>query len=69
MAAPRMARRNAITIARVCEGSAGDESYAYLQALRELFAIEVAGAPGLDDELPATAEITSLEARRRRRSR
>jgi len=51
------------------KGSAGDESYAYLQALRELFAIEVAGAPGLDDELPATAEITSLEARRRRRSR
>src|SRR5947207_9822759 len=39
--------------------SAGDGSYAYLQALRALFAIEVAGAPRLDAELPATAAITS----------
>src|SRR5207248_9723910 len=39
------------------KGSAGDESYAYLQALRDVFAIEVARAPGLDDALPATADI------------
>ena len=46
--------------------SAGDDSYAYLQAVRELFAIEVAGAA--EDEAPG-AEVTSLDSRRRRRSR
>jgi glutamyl-tRNA reductase len=45
--------------------SAGDESYAYLQALRELFAIEAGDAP---PEAPA-AEVTSLDSRRRRQSR
>ena len=45
--------------------SAGDESYGYLQALRELFAIEAGGAPS---EAPA-AEVTSLDSRRRRQSR
>jgi len=44
--------------------SAGDESYAYLQALRELFAIEAGDAP---PEAPA-AEVTSLDSRRRRQS-
>jgi len=44
--------------------SAGDESYGYLQALRELFAIEAGGAPS---EAPA-AEVTSLDSRRRRQS-
>jgi glutamyl-tRNA reductase len=43
--------------------SAGDDSYAYLQALRELFAIESAAG-----DAPA-AEVTSLDARRRRQSR
>jgi glutamyl-tRNA reductase len=45
--------------------SAGDESYAYLQALRELFAIEAGGGAA---EAPA-AEVTSLDSRRRRQSR
>jgi hypothetical protein len=43
----------------------GDESYAYLQALRELFAIETGGEPA---DAPA-AEVTSLDSRRRRQSR
>jgi glutamyl-tRNA reductase len=43
--------------------SAGDDAYAYLQAVRELFAIEAGVA-----EAPA-AEVTSLDSRRRRRSR
>jgi glutamyl-tRNA reductase len=42
--------------------STGDDSYAYLQALRELFAIEV----GLPEGAPA-AEVTSLDSRRRTR--
>jgi glutamyl-tRNA reductase len=47
------------------KGAAGDEAYAYLQALRELFGIEPAGeAAGA----PA-AEVTSLDSRRRRRAR
>ncbi|TMK63412.1 MAG: glutamyl-tRNA reductase [Actinobacteria bacterium] len=49
--------------------SAGDASYAYLQAVRELFAIEVAGAPAPEEGLAASAEVTSLDSRRRRRSR
>ncbi|TML75316.1 MAG: hypothetical protein E6G07_12790 [Actinobacteria bacterium] len=49
--------------------SAGDESYAYLQAVRELFAIEVAVAPAPEEGLAASAEVTSLDSRRRRRSR
>ncbi|HKP89698.1 MAG TPA: glutamyl-tRNA reductase [Thermoleophilaceae bacterium] len=47
------------------KASAGDESYAYLQALRELFAIETGGEVA---EAPA-AEVTSLDSRRRRRAR
>ncbi|MEA2351648.1 MAG: glutamyl-tRNA reductase, partial [Thermoleophilaceae bacterium] len=46
--------------------SAGEESYVYLQALRELFGIEAGG--GAADEAPA-AEVTSLDSRRRRQSR
>ena len=45
--------------------SAGDESYAHLQALRELFAIDASGAA----EEPPAAEVTSLDSRRRRRTR
>jgi glutamyl-tRNA reductase len=48
------------------KGSAGDESYAYLQALRELFGIEAGGEGAA--EAPA-AEVTSLDSRRRRRAR
>ena len=48
------------------KGSAGDESYAYLQALRELFGIEPGDAAAPD--APA-AEVTSLDSRRRRRAR
>ncbi|MFL5780164.1 MAG: glutamyl-tRNA reductase, partial [Thermoleophilaceae bacterium] len=47
------------------KGSVGDESYAYLQALRELFGIE-AGSSAPD--VPG-AEVTSLDSRRRRRAR
>jgi glutamyl-tRNA reductase len=47
------------------KGSTGDESYAYLQALRELFAIEPVGESA---DAPA-AEVTSLDSRRRRRAR
>jgi glutamyl-tRNA reductase len=45
------------------KGAEGDDSYRYVQALRELFAIDAAEleAPG--------AEITSLDERRRRHSR
>ena len=42
----------------------GEDSYVYLQALRELFAIEA----GVPDAAPA-AEVTSLDSRRRRQSR
>jgi glutamyl-tRNA reductase len=45
---------------------AGEESYLYLQALRELFALEARIGRPYDE--PA-ADVTSLEARRRRRSR
>jgi hypothetical protein len=45
--------------------SDGDASYAHLQALRELFAIEAGGA----GEEPPAAEVTSLDSRRRRRTR
>jgi glutamyl-tRNA reductase len=41
----------------------GDESYVYVQALRELFGLEVEGALG---ESPG-ADVTSLEERRRKR--
>jgi hypothetical protein len=40
---------------------AGDDAYEHLNALRELFALE----PELSE--PATAEVTDLESRRRRR--
>ncbi|MEA2374352.1 MAG: glutamyl-tRNA reductase [Thermoleophilaceae bacterium] len=47
----------------------GEDSYVYLQALRELFAIDggTGGAAGAD--APPAAEVTSLDARRRRQSR
>jgi glutamyl-tRNA reductase len=47
--------------------SAGEESYVYLQALRELFGVEAGGADA-SEQVPA-AEVTSLDARRRRQSR
>ena len=43
---------------------AGDDSYVYVQALRELFGLEVGSALGE----PPGAEVTSLDARRRKRS-
>jgi glutamyl-tRNA reductase len=50
-------------------GESGDGAYVYVQALRELFGLD----PGLATtsaepaaEQPASAEVTSLEARRRR---
>jgi glutamyl-tRNA reductase len=49
---------------RLKDTSGGDASYQYVQALRELFAIEPSPAPGGGE----AAEVTSLEARRRRRS-
>ena len=45
----------------------GDESYGYVQALRELFAID-AGELEAPPEAPA-ADVTSLDERRRRQSR
>jgi glutamyl-tRNA reductase len=48
------------------KGSVGDGSYAYLQALRELFGIEAAGSGA---EEASAAEVTSLDSRRRRRGR
>ncbi|HZI92512.1 MAG TPA: glutamyl-tRNA reductase [Thermoleophilaceae bacterium] len=48
------------------KGSVGDESsYLHVQALRELFALDVA-APSLQDERPS--EVADLDARRRRRT-
>jgi len=51
--------------------ASADDSYVYLQAVRELFGIEAAGATPIDEETgaPQPAEVTSLEARRRRQSR
>ena len=51
--------------------ASADDSYVYLQAVRELFGIEAAGATPIDEETGAAppAEVTSLEARRRRQSR
>jgi glutamyl-tRNA reductase len=46
--------------------ASGEDSYVYLQALRELFAIETGGAGA--EQAPAT-EVTSLDSRRRRQSR
>ena len=48
--------------------ASGEDSYVYLQALRELFAIDAAGGVDDADSSPA-AEVTSLDARRRRQSR
>ena len=45
----------------------GDESYLYVQTLRELFGIDAAGLEAPDEQRPA--EVTSLEERRRRQSR
>jgi glutamyl-tRNA reductase len=44
----------------------GDASYVYVQALRELFGLEVGSA--LDEATAASAEVTSIESRRRKRS-
>ncbi|HEX8743215.1 MAG TPA: glutamyl-tRNA reductase [Thermoleophilaceae bacterium] len=46
----------------------GDDSFAYVQALRDLFAIDAAELEAPAAEVPA-AEITSLDDRRRRQSR
>ncbi|MGI9081955.1 MAG: glutamyl-tRNA reductase [Thermoleophilaceae bacterium] len=49
------------------KGSVGDDTaYVYVHALRELFGLDE-GAPGLEGERPAAAEVTELETRRRRR--
>ena len=49
---------------RLKDATERDASYHYVQALRELFAIEAGGLAGE----PESAEVTSLESRRRRRS-
>ena len=49
---------------RLKDATERDASYHYVQALRELFAIETGGAA----EAGTSAEVTSLESRRRRRS-
>jgi glutamyl-tRNA reductase len=49
---------------RLKDATDHDASYHYVQALRELFAIDTGGAQGA----AAEAEVTSLESRRRRRS-
>jgi hypothetical protein len=43
----------------------GDDSYVYVQALRELFGLEV-GSSALEES--AGAEVTQLDSRRRKRS-
>jgi glutamyl-tRNA reductase len=45
---------------------AGDDSYVYVQALRELFGLEAGSAAALGES--GGAEVTSLDARRRKRS-
>ena len=48
------------------KGSAGeDAAYVHVHALRELFGLDD-GAPTLEGERPAAAEVTQLESRRRR---
>jgi glutamyl-tRNA reductase len=47
------------------KSATADDSYVYVQALRELFGLEVDGKLG--EDTPA-AQVTSLDARRRRRS-
>jgi glutamyl-tRNA reductase len=49
---------------RLKSATAGDDSYVYVQALRELFGLEVHGALG---EEAQGAEVASLDDRRRRR--
>ena len=49
------------------KGAVGEQTaYVYVQALRELFGLD-AGAPPLEGDEPAAAEVTELEVRRRRR--
>ena len=49
------------------KGSVGeDTAYVYVHALRELFGLDD-GAPSLEGERPAGAEVTELETRRRHR--
>ncbi len=50
---------------RLKSATAGDDSYVYVQALRELFGLEVDRKLG--EDAPG-AEVTSLDARRRQRS-
>jgi glutamyl-tRNA reductase len=45
----------------------GDRSYVYVQALRELFGLEVESPLGESAAAPP-AQVTSLEERRRKRS-
>ncbi len=49
---------------RLKSATAGDEPYVYVQALRELFGLEVSSA--LDES--SGAEVTQLDSRRRKRS-
>ena len=51
--------------------ASADDSYVYVQAVRELFGIEAADATPIDEDAgtAAPAEVTSLESRRRRQSR
>ena len=49
------------------KGAVGEQTvYLYVQALRELFGLDT-GAPSLEGDRPAPAEVTELEVRRRRR--
>jgi glutamyl-tRNA reductase len=53
------------------KGATADDSYVYVQALRELFGLEVelGSSPSPELESPAAgAEVTSLDDRRRKRS-
>jgi len=48
------------------KGAVGEQTaYVYVQALRELFGLDV-GAPSLEGDVPAGAQVTELEPRRRR---
>ena len=49
---------------RLKSATAGDEPYVYVQALRELFGLEI--SPALDES--SGAEVTQLDSRRRKRT-
>ena len=50
---------------RLKRSAAEDGAYVHVQALRSLFGLDE-GAPTLEGERPAGAEVTALESRRRR---